>query len=91
MTARSLFSEVIFGVNAMDKFTGAAAPLPAFISFAVARLAEISAIVQVITLLFGCAISGVMLVSWYYKARRERAADKLAELKLNEAVNKQKQ
>lgn len=75
----------------MERILGAAAPLPAFLSVVVTRLANISEVLQVMTLAFGCAVSGVMLVSWYFKARREHAADKLAELKLKEAEDAARQ
>jgi len=61
------------------------APVPAFASVVIVNLARISAWLQVITLAVGCAVSVTMLIAWFYKARRERTNDKLAELKLHEA------
>src|SRR5271169_4574947 len=68
----------------MDRLSGLA-PVPAFVSVAIADLAQFSEIVKVLTLLLGCAMSAVMLVYWIIKVQKERAAERLAEITLAEA------
>jgi cell division septum initiation protein DivIVA len=71
--------------------SGALAAVPAFFSVALVDLARLSEVVKTITLLLGCAISSVMLIYWVIRVRKERAAEKLAELTLAEAESKAKQ
>ena len=59
-------------------------PMPAFASVAITT-AEVSDVLKVVTLLIGCAISCMMLMSWYYRARKELATERLAEITLMEA------
>ena len=59
-------------------------PMPAFASVAITT-AEVSDVLKVVTLLIGCAISCMMLMSWYYRARKELASERLAEVTLMEA------
>jgi len=61
------------------------APVPAFISIIVVNLAKFTAWLQALALLIGCAVSVAMFVAWCYKAKREKLAERLAEIKLQEA------
>jgi hypothetical protein len=72
----------------MTRIVGFAASMPAFLSVAAVDILKMSEAIKVLTLLFGCAISGVMLIYWCIKARKEWTSEKLAELKLKEAEQK---
>jgi hypothetical protein len=61
------------------------APVPAFFSIILVNLAKLTAWLQALALLIGCAVSAAMFIAWCYKAKREKLAEKLAELKLQEA------
>lgn len=60
------------------------APVPAFASLVI-TLADVSEALKVLTLTVGCGVSVAMFISWCYKARKEWASEKLAELRLDEA------
>ena len=66
------------------------APLPALVSVALVNLARLSAWLQVITLVLGCAVSIAMLIDWIFKSKRDRAEGKMAAITLKEAQEKAK-
>lgn len=72
----------------MTRAVGFMASAPAFLSVAAVDFLKMSEAIKVLTLLFGCAVSGVMLVYWLIKTRREWVSEKTAELKLKEAERK---
>jgi len=74
----------------MTRLVGYAASMPAFLSVAAVDILRMSEVIKVLTLLFGCAVSGTMLVYWIIKTRREWISEKTAELKLKEAEQKAK-